>query len=298
MSVEPMVLSELSNALAARVAASGGLAVAIRNAARQYVSGILWRSDAIVTSEQGFGAREEYEVVSAAGEATKAHIAGRDPGTNLLVLRSEKPIEAAATRSAVARAGALAIALGASGDGVRTARLGAIHFVDGQWYSRAGGRIEQRVTLDIRLRRTEEGGPVIDAEGALYGMSTLGRPGEVLVIPYATIERIAPQLLREGRVTRGWLGLALQPVAVPEALREAAGASVGMLVMSVAPDGPAARAGVIASDLLVSANDAPVRSVRQLAAQLHEDCIGKSVQLRVIRGGGIVSMEAAVSTRP
>ena len=291
-------LDELSNALSARVDASASLAVAIRNDRGQHVSGVLWAPRAIVASEQSFGAGPHYEIVTLEGEATKAQIAGRDPATNLLVLRPETALEAAPARAGIARTGALAMALGADAAGGRTSRIGIVNGVGPQWYSRAGGRIEQRIALDIRLSRTEEGGPVIDADGALLGMSTLGPPGEVLVIPYATIERIAPQLLRDGRVPRGWLGLALQPVAVPDALREPAGSSAGMLVQSVATDSPGARAGVIVGDILVAIDGAALRGARQLAARLREDCIGKSVQLQLLRGGQVMALQAVVEARP
>jgi S1-C subfamily serine protease len=302
MSAAPTALNDLSNALAARVGASAGLAVAVRNDRGQHVSGLVWTPDAVVASEQCFGARPEYEIVGANGEATKAQIAGRDPGTNLLVLRPRETIEPAANRAGIcagaATVGALAIAVGAGAEGGPTARLGVVHAVGPQWHSRAGGRIEQRIGLDIRLSRTEEGGPVIDADGALLGMSTFGPSGEVLVIPHATIERIAPQLLRDGRVARGWLGLALQPVATPEPMREAAEGSIGLLVLSVDAQGPGAHAGVIASDILVAVGGASLRSARQLTAYLHEDCIGKAVELRLIRGGQIISLQATVAPRP
>jgi S1-C subfamily serine protease len=183
-------------------------------------------------------------------------------------------------------------------DGAPTARLGLINSVGPQWYSRAGGRIEQRIALDIRLGRTEEGGPVLDADGALLGMSTLGPPGVVLVIPVATLDRVVPQLLSDGQVARGWLGLGLQPVSIPDPLRAAAGETAGMMVMSIVADGPAAKAGVKAGDILLTIDGASVRSARRLAAQLDDTSVGKQVALRLIRGGEVIAVEAAVRTRP
>ncbi|MGH8187107.1 MAG: S1C family serine protease, partial [Steroidobacteraceae bacterium] len=213
-------------------------------------------------------------------------------------LRTDPTFPVGAWRAAQARTGALMLALGANVDGSTIARLGIVNAVAPQWYSRAGGRIEQRITLDIRLDRTEEGGPVVDAGGSLLGMSTLGPPGEVLVIPQATIERVIPQLLRDGHATRGWLGLGLQPVAVPEGLREAAGQSAGMMVMSIVADGPAVTAGVKAGDILLTIDGVSVRSARRLAAQLDDTSIGKQVALRLIRGGEVIAVEAAVASRP
>jgi S1-C subfamily serine protease len=298
MSIEANVLNRFSDELELRLAEAKGLVVAIRNSAHEHVTGLLWQPDAVVASEQAIGDREEYEIVTAAGEATTARIAGRDSGTNLLVLRPERALAVQPKVSAAARTGALALAIGANAEGGPTVRCGVVQTVGPQWYSRSGGRIEQRIALDIRLGRTEEGGPVLDANGLLLGMSTLGPPGEILVIPYATIERIVPQLSREGRVQRGWLGLALRPVAVPDALREAAQQATGMMVMSIVADGPAANAGVVAGDILLTVNGVSARGMRRLAAQLDEGSVGTTVELRLIRGGEVLSLGAAVEAKP
>lgn len=298
MSTEANILSQLSHVLEAQVDEAQRFVVAIRNSSHRHVTGTLWQSQAVIASEQTMGGREEYEIVTAQGDATKARIVGRDPGTNLLLLRPERALGSQDRTCGAARTGALALALGADVHGVATARLGIVNALSSQWYSRAGGRIEQRIALDIRLGRTEEGGPVFDANGSLLGMSTLGPPGEVLVIPCATIERIVPQLLRDGRVTRGWLGLGLQPVAVPDSLRDAAGQTTGMMAISIVEGGPGATAGVTAGDILLTVNGASVRGIRQLAAQLDDESVGKRVELRLIRGGEVLALEALVAARP
>ena len=291
-------LSRLSHAIETQVAAAHGLAVAVRNASHRHVSATLWQPDAVVTSEQVVGNRDEYEVVTASGETATARIAGRDPGTNLLVLRTDAPLAATTVPRATARVGSLALALGADAAGATIARLGLISSIGPQWYSRAGGRIEQRIALDIRLRRTEEGGPVLDTDGALLGMSTLGPPGVVLVIPVATLERVVPQLLSDGQVPRGWLGLGLQPVAVPEPLREAAGEAMGMMVMSIADGGPGAVAGVKAGDILLTIDGASMRGLRRVIAQLDDESVGRTVALRLIRGGEVLTLNVLITARP
>jgi S1-C subfamily serine protease len=250
----------------------------------------------VITSEQAMGSREQYEVVRD-GAAVKARILARDPGTNLLILKPEQSLATQGHTTGLPQAGAFALALGADVDGVATVRAGVVHAVAAQWYSRAGGRIDARIALDIRLTRTEEGGPVLDAQGAMLGMSTHGTAGQVLVIPTATIERVVPELVRDGRVARGWLGLALQPVAVPHALRDAAGHTSGMMVMSIANDSPGAKGGIAPGDILLTVGETPVR-MRSLAALLDASSVGKQVQLRVIRGGEIVSLETVISARP
>jgi S1-C subfamily serine protease len=298
MSIETNALTHLSQAIEAQVAAAQGLVAAVRNSSHRHVSATLWQPDAVVASEQVMGDRDEYEVVTAAGATTKARIAGRDPGTNLLVLRTDTPLPATSVPRATARVGSLALSLSADGAGATTARLGLVSSVGPQWYSRAGGRIEQRIALDIRLRRTEEGGPVLDADGALLGMSTLGPPGVVLVIPVATLERVVPQLLSDGQVPRGWLGLGLQPVAVPEPLRAEAGETMGMMVMSIAEAGPGAVAGVKPGDILLTIDAAPMRGLRRVIAQLDDASVGRTVALRLIRGGEVLTLSVLITARP
>jgi S1-C subfamily serine protease len=298
MSIEANPLSRLSQAIEAQVAAAQGLAVAVRNASHRHISATLWQPDAVVTSEQAVGDRDEYEVVTSSGATATARIAGRDPGTNLLVLRTDTPLTVTTVPRSTARVGSLALALGADVAGAPTARMGLVSAIGPQWYSRAGGRIEQRIALDIRLRRTEEGGPVLDTEGALLGMSTLGPPGVVLVIPAATLDRVVPQLLSEGQVPRGWLGLGLQPVAVPEPLREAAGETTGMMVMSIAAGGPGAVAGVTAGDILLTIDGASMRGMRRVMSQLDDASVGRTVALRLIRGGEVLTSNVLITARP
>ena len=141
-------------------------------------------------------------------------------------------------------------------------RLGAVHSVGPAWHSRAGGRIDRRIALDIRLEGGEEGGPVLDAAGGLLGISTLGPRRRVLVIPAATVERVLEPLLTTGRIARGWLGAAVQPVLVPEALRAEAGQSLGLMIIGVTRDGPAAQAGILMGDILI-ASTAPASAARR-----------------------------------
>jgi S1-C subfamily serine protease len=290
-------LSQLSQTLEAQVVAAQGLAVAVRNSSHRHISATLWQG-ALVTSEQAVGDRDEYEVVAASGATARARIAGRDPGTNLLVLKTETPLDTPTVPRASARVGTLALALGASVDGAPTARLGLVNAVAPQWYSRAGGRIEQRIALDIRLGRTEEGGPVLDPDGALLGMSTLGPPGVVLVIPVATLDRVVPQLLSDGQVARGWLGLGLQPVSIPEPLRADAGETTGMMVMSIAAGGPGAVAGVTAGDILLTIDGASMRGMRRVMSQLDDASVGRTVALRLIRGGEVLTLNVLITARP
>ena len=188
---------------------------------------------------------DEFELVAPGGAIVAAKVAGRDPSTNIAVLRLATPIAAPSIVAGEARTGAVALAIGADGGGGVSARLGLVNLAGPEWHSSRGGLIDRRIVLDLRLARREEGGPVFDAAGNCLGMSTFGPRGQVIAIPTATIERVVPQLVKDGRIARGWLGVALQAVAVPDALRETAEQSSGLMVMSVIEDGPAAQAGIL-----------------------------------------------------
>jgi S1-C subfamily serine protease len=290
------LLSQFSSALAARAASVQGAVAAVRLAHGRHLSATLWQRDVAVASEQSLPRRDEFEVVLAGGAVANAKLAGRDPGTNIAALRLERPVDLQPATSGEATAGALALAYGADGAGGVRARLGVVNSAGPEWASSAGGRIERYIVLDIALARAEEGGPVLDAAGARLGISTFGPRGRVLVIPSATIERVLPELLKGGRVARGWLGVGLQPVAVPDGLQEEAGQPGGAMVMSIAAASPAAKAGLVAGDIVLSVNGTPAYRLRRIAAALAD--IGRTAELRVIRAGKLVSVQATIEARP
>jgi S1-C subfamily serine protease len=292
------MLTQLSDAVTARVAAAGALIAAIRVRGHAPRSGTLWRKDVVVASEQSLPRLEHAEVMLADGKTVAARLAGRDPGTNVAVLRLTGSAQPAWSPAAEPQPGAVVLALGADGSGGGSVRLGAIHLVGPAWHSRAGGRIDRRIGLDMRLGRSEEGGPVIDAAGGLLGISTLGPRRRVLVIPTATVERVLEPLLVTGRIGRGWLGVAVQPVIVPEELRAAAGQAEGLMALGLTENGPAAQAGVLMGDILVALNGAAVTGMSRLAEQLGPETVGKEVELCLIRAGTVQSLRITVGERP
>lgn len=291
-------LTQFSSALSARAAAARRLVAGVRLRGHSLRSGILWRKDVVVASEQSLPRGDAAEVLLADGAAFAARIVGRDPGTNVAVLRLDGSPQPAWSAAAATQPGALVLALAADGGGGAAVRLGAVYSVGPAWHSRAGGRIEARIGLDIRLGRGEEGGPVIDAAGGLVGMSTLGPRRRVLVIPTATVERALEPLLATGRVARGWLGAAVQPVQIPEPPQAAAGQQHGLMVLGVARDGPAARAGVLLGDILVTLDGAPLGGAARLAELLGPDAVGKQLPLRLIRAGALQTLTITVGERP
>jgi S1-C subfamily serine protease len=292
------ILADLSTDLAAQTTAASAITVAIGTASGSHLSGTLWRPDIVVTSAQSLPPHEEYEISATNHETLKATLAGRDPATNIAALRLDRAVAFTEPQAVEATRGSIALALGAAPGVEASVRLGIVNFVGAEWRSRWGGRIERRIVIDTRLAHSEEGGPVVDVTGGLLGISTFGPHGQVLVIPSATIARVVPQLLRDGYIARGWLGVELQPVAVPESLQESAGSATAMMVMSMDENGPAVNAGLTAGDLLLKVDGVPASGSRKLAATLDADSIGRAIELLVIRGGAITPFRATVASRP
>jgi S1-C subfamily serine protease len=297
MSFSSDVLTQLSDAISARAEAAKNAVAAVRISDGRHLTGMAWQPGIVVVSEQALPRKDEFELVAPGGAILAAKLAGRDASTNIAILKTADSILAPAFTAAEARMGTLALAIGADGAGSVSARLGIVNLVDGEWHSRRGGLIDRRIVLDIRLAQREEGGPVIDAAGGCLGMSTFGPRGQVIVIPYATLTRVVPQLVKDGYVSRGWLGVALQAVAVPDALRESADQGSGMMVMSVVENGPAAAAGIVAGDIILSVDGISANRFRKLARYFGGDSIGRKADVRLIRGGAIITVQTTIAER-
>ena len=291
------LLAQFSSALAARAEAAKNAVVAIRLAHERHITGMLWRSEIVVASEQSLPRNDDFELIAPGGSILMARIAGRDPGTNIAILRLAASITPPSIAAGDAHTGAVALAIGADGTGGVSARLGLVNLAAPEWHSSRGGLIDRRIVLDLRLAHREEGGPVFDAAGATLGMSTFGPRGQVIAIPTATIERIVPLLLKDGRIARGWLGVALQAVAVPDALRETADQSSGLMVMSVVENGPAAQAGILAGDIILTVDGTSTRRFRNIARHFGSDSIGRKTDVRLIRSGAVMTVQTTIAER-
>jgi S1-C subfamily serine protease len=291
----PDSLVQFSDALSGLAAGARAFLAEVRVPRGHRLSGVLWEANAVVVSEQALPEASEYEV-RIADQVAKAHLAGRDQGTNIAVLRLESEIATTLPPPGVPRIGALALALGMGANGI-TARLAIVRSVGEAWESLAGGTIDHRITLDSPIGRSEEGGPVLAADGAILGISTRGAGRQSLVIPASTIERTVGVLLEKGSVERGWLGIALRPVALPESLRPDDCQRVGLMVMDVGADSPAAKAGILAGDILLSAGGVPATRFGKIARQLGSNSIGTKIQIALARAGAIVTSEATIAAR-
>ena len=290
------ILEQFSEALADRLADAATFAVAIRTGRRDR-SGVLWRDDVVVTSDQVLPEGPDFTVVRNGAEMP-ARLAGRDPGTNVAVLRLAQGLGSARpATSPTPRAGSLVLVVGADSAGGPTGRLGMVHATGPEWHSMAGGRIDTLVRLDARLG-ADEGGPVLALGGGLIGMSTSGPRRRALVIPSATIERVLDPLLTDGRIPRGWMGVGLQHVLVPQSLREAAGRDSGMMVVALVPGAPAEQAGVLPGDIILEVDGRRTGRPRGLAAALAPERIGQPATLKLLRAGAVHLVTLVIGTHP
>jgi S1-C subfamily serine protease len=283
-------IQDLSAALAALVAKAAPGIVSV-HAPRSRSSGFVWRPGLIVTADEALSEEGKVAITLAGGETVTAEVVGRDPGSDVAVLRVDRsdlpPVSLCGSPVAT---GALALAVGA-GNGGPTAALGIVSHAAGPWRSLRGGEIDARIELDLALRRSAEGGLALDAAGRPFGMAVFGPRRRVLVIPSATIERVATTLQRHGRIARGYLGLGLHPVAIDGSDRS------GAMVMSVDPEGPGAKAGIHQGDILVAWNDEPIRNVQSLLRALGPDSVGRTITLGLRRGGETKQVPLTITER-
>ncbi len=285
---DPSVLATFSGAIADIVARVAPAIVSVHSH-RSRASGFVWKAGLVVTADEALAEEGEVIVRFADGTERPATIAGRDHTTDVALLRVEtSDIAPTKLSSAVPALGSLALVVAAE-RGVPAAALGLISLVGGTWRSLRGGDIDARIELDVRLRPSHEGGLALNGSGDAIGMAVLGAR-RVLVIPAATIARVAGRLETHGRIARGYLGLGLQPVKLDD--------GIGAMVMSVDKAGPSAAAGIRQGDVIVGWNDEKISGVRALLRALGPDSVGATVDVAVRRGGEPVRVKLTVGERP
>jgi S1-C subfamily serine protease len=294
-------LLALSGQLQHLAEAASHAVVAIRLHGRLVASGLVWQPGVIATASDALEADDDISVVAGADQVASAQFAGRDPTTDIAVLRlsDNLPMPARVTTSDPARVGQMVLALGRGEDGV-IASLGMVSVAGGPWQSMRGGTIDSLIRLDMRLGRRSEGSLVIDSEGRGLGMAVFGPRQTPLVIPMSTIEYVGAQLLTDGRIRRGYLGVGLHGIRLDEA--SAASLSLpdrrAIMVVSVDPNGPARTGGVHVGDVIVGFDGQPVSGVRGLFARLTPESIGRSAELKLLRAGQIATARVAIAPAP
>lgn len=250
----------------------------------------------VATVAHVMGASNEGKVRMNDGNTVKAIIRGLDPSTDLALLEVEAEIAVPTWQAELPKAGQLAFAIG-RGHGTAEVNMGVISGVGGHFNTRRGGRIDARIEVDGVLARGSSGGPLIDVEGNVLGLNTHAVIRGGTTLPSKTVSRVMEQLEKRGNVGRGWLGVGVAPARVPGELVEEVGQATGVLVHSLADEGPGAGGGLLLGDLLLKVDDGPIASFEDLAVCL----VGRAeqdVKLTILRAGEVKVLELKTGVRP
>jgi S1-C subfamily serine protease len=291
-------LVSLSNDLASAVERAARAVVTVHARPRLPSTGIVWRSGLVVTAEHTVRLESDLRVTWTDGQSAPATLVARDPGTDLAVLRVVESGRPAAELgdSGALRTGHLALAVGY---GPR-ASWGVISATGGAWRTWRGGDVDRLLRVDLVLYPGFSGGPLVDASGAVVGLVTSGLSRQLeLAVPATTVSRVVDELVSRGRVSRGYLGVGLQPVALTEAFKRLApGAGLGLMVVSLEPEGPAARAGLLLGDVLTALEGTPLHDPGDVTAAIAGRPVGSNVRVSLIRGGSPLDVSVTVGERP
>lgn len=303
MSAPAGSLASLSEQLADAVAGSAASVVAVHARPRLPSSGVHWRDGLVVTAEATVKRQEGLGVTLPDGSRVDATLVGRDPATDLAVLRipaGRLPV-ARLGDPGVLRPGHLVLALARLGDDGPRVAFGAVSATGGAWRCWKGGEIDRRLQSDVTLYPGFGGGPLVDVEGRVHGVNSggLSRP-LTTTITVATVDRVTGALLERGYVARGWLGIGMHPVRFNPGARERLGLDRdnGLVVLSVEPDAPAARAGVLVGDVVLAIDGQRLDSPEQVADLLGTGAAGRTLALELVRGGTRTRAEVTVGERP
>jgi S1-C subfamily serine protease len=296
-------LQLVSDALAAAVETASASTVRIDARRRFPASGIVWSSDGvIVTAHHVVEQQDAIQIGLADGQTVAATLVGRDPTTDVAVLRAQTagltPPAWAEVEANRLHVGHLVLAVGRPGRTVQ-ATLGVIHALGNSWRTPAGGSIDRYVQTDVVMYPGFSGGPLLNAAGEVVGMNTSGLLRDAsLTVPVPTLRRVVEMLLAHGRIRRGFLGVSTQPVRLPAALAASLGQETGLLLTAVEPAGPADQGGLLLGDTLVGLDGQPVRQHDDLLALMASDRIGATVPVRIIRGGQVQELQVRIGERP
>jgi S1-C subfamily serine protease len=295
-------LIELSNALAQATDRAAASAVAVHTESRGSSSGVIWRPGVIVTSEYALRRDEEIHVTLPDGRVVPAVLVGRDPSTDLAVLKCAEAGTAVAEFGEVAsiKPGSLALVVGRTRASGPVAALGVVSLVAPERRTWTGASLAPYIRLDVSLQPTAVGGVVIDAYGRAVGIATprFARFGAIAV-PAPVVNAVLDTLLQKGRIPHGYLGVGLQPVRLPEALRQSLqhDEKTAAIVLEVEPEGPAHKAGIVIGDIFVSLGGHSVARLEDVHSQLHGSAIGKPLALKFVRGGAVQEASLVVAER-
>jgi len=295
------ILTDLSNALAEAAERAGASTVLVNARRRMPASGIVYTNDLILTANHVVERDEDISVALPDGSELPATIAGRDPSSDLVLLKLEDaagtPAEPAKTP---ARVGQIALALGRPSKAGIEASLGTVSAIGGPFRTHHGGIIERYLRTDSIPYPGFSGGPLVAADSMVLGLNTSGLTrGAAITIPADIAWGVAETLSRHGHIRRGYLGIRSQAVKIPADAQKAIQReqASGLLVMGVEDGSPAVVGGLMVGDILVGVSGSPVLNHDELFARLTGEVIGISTPIDILRGGQPQTVDVVIGER-
>ena len=293
-------LTDFSNGLTIAVEKGGASTILVDARKRYPASGIAYAEDLVLTADHVVTREENIKVTLPDGKSLSATIAGRDPGSDLALLRlAEKALSPAKTSDDI-KVGQLVLALGRPSSAGVQASWGIVTAISGPTRTFRGGLLDEYVQTETTPYPGFSGGPLVNSEGEVLGLNTSGLTrGSALTIPVKGAWWVADALAKQGSVKRGYLGVRTQPVDIPEASRKSLNREQrhGLLVLWLEENGPAAKGGLFVGDILVGVNGQPVEDPDDLFSALGSDTVGKPVSVEVLRGGRPETVQVKVGER-
>lgn len=296
-------VARFSEELAAVATQVGQSVVTVFGRRRLPSSGFPWRSGIIVTVDHAIQREDDITVLSHGGKRVQAKLAGRDPATDLAVLKIdgiEAPVPALGDAAKLQLANVV-LALARTRSGNLVASSGIIGGIAGESRTWRGGRLDQNIHLDLELYPGFSGGPLVSVAGEVVGINTSGLSrGRPVCIPVATVKRTADELLAKGYIARPYLGLAMQPVRIPETarLKLSLNSPAGLIVLHTESGGPAEQAGIVLGDVIVELEGKSTNDLYQVRSVLAGAEIGSTINVKLLRAGVLVEAPVKLTERP
>src|ERR1700737_1085895 len=296
-------LIELSNALAQATERAAANVVAVHAETGGPASGVVGRSGIIVPAEHALRRDEEIHATLPDGRVVPAALVSRDPSTDLAILKCAEAGTAVTEFGdpATLKPGSLTLVVGRTRASGPVAALGVVSLIAPERRTWTGASLAPYIRLDVGLQPTAVGGAVVDPQGRTVGIATprFARFGAI-AIPAPAVDRVVDTLLKKGHIPQGYLGVGLQPVRLPDALRQSLQRQekTAAIVLEVEPESPAQKAGIVIGDILTALAGPPVARLEDVHSQLHGEAIGKPLALKFVRGGATQEVNIVVGERP
>lgn len=294
-------LQSLSDSLSEIITQTSGSVVAVQGR-RSAGTGIHWRKGLIVTSCEALSPENPLTLKLPNDQTVKTELVGSDPTTDVAVLALPEEIDLPVATIGDAQGLALGQLVATVGRSARSGvftSLGMVSQLSGPWRSQSGGQIDQYIVVNLNLHRGSAGCPLIDASGKVVGFNTFGPRRKILTIPTSTINQVVEQLQQHGKIARGYLGLGMQMVPLPEKVQQQHSLphQAGIMVVSVDPNSAADQAGMLLGDIMVQINDDTLESLQHIQAHLGPQSIGQTLSIKLLRGGQVKTVAVTVGER-